>query len=222
MPKILVVEDDPAFLDIVVDSLSAADYDVHALVSGLEGLSNLLANSYDLAIVDWDLPGMSGFEICAKFREQGGATPMLFLTGKAHVDNKEAAFEAGADDYLTKPFSLRELMLRVAALLKRPKVYVGNVLREGDLELNLKAFTAHLDGQEIQLTGKEFALLELFMRHPNQVFSLDDILDRIWKLDGEMSNQTVKSCINRLRKKLNDPSLIANVRGEGYRLRLDR
>lgn len=218
MPNILLLEDDVALLDAVAECLKLAGYEVEAAVSGVDGLALLSSQRYNLVIADWELPGLTGLEICSRFRQAGGAAPFLFLTGKSQVEDKEAAFDAGADDYLTKPFHVRELLMRVRALLNRPAEILGSTLRVGALELNLAAFSAMAGDTEISLTRQEFAVLELFMRYPNHVFSCEDLLNRLWKVDADVSTETVKACLKRLRGKLPVPCAIANIRGEGYKL----
>lgn len=217
MAKILLLEDDLALLETVDGCLQSAGYEVDARVSGTDGLALLSTTRYDLVIADWDLPGMTGLEVCSRFRESGGATPYLFLTGKSQVESKEQAFDVGADDYLTKPFNVRELLLRVRALLNRPAEFVGNTLKIGELELNLKSYSVSVGDVSVSLTKQEFSLLELFMRNPKHVFSCDELMDRLWKLDADVSDESVKACVKRLRSKLRSPSFISNVRGEGYR-----
>ncbi len=218
MPTILLVEDDLVLSEVISCALTAAGHELDSFVSGSEGLEQLQSRQYDLVIVDWGLPGITGIEICTQFRSTGGTTPILFLTGKTHIDEKTIAFEQGADDYLTKPFNMRELMARVSALLKRPKQYVGDTICVGEFVLDLKAFCAKRNGTTISLTVKEFAVLELMMRYPNTVFSSEELLSRIWKLDAAVSDDTVRSCLNRLRIKLQEPSPIVTIKRKGYKL----
>ncbi|HEY9784785.1 MAG TPA: response regulator transcription factor [Candidatus Obscuribacterales bacterium] len=221
MAKVLVIEDEPDFSELIASYLKSEHYTVEVVDSGEEGLDRLKFYKYDVIILDWVLPGVSGVEVCRAFRGTGGTTPILMLTSKKHVDEKEAGLDAGADDYLTKPFELKELSARVRALLRRPSAFSGSVLKVGNLELEPNSFRVTRNGEEISLLPKEFALLEFLMRHPNQVFSPEAILDRVWASESEASPETIRTYIKRLRKKLDvegKPSMLSTVHGVGYKL----
>lgn len=220
MAKVLVVEDDPELTDVVIDCLKAQNFLVDHVGNGREALDRLKFFQYDLIVLDWQLPGMDGIEVCSQFRSRGGATPILMLTGKRTVDDKEAGFEAGADDYLTKPFQARELVARLRALLRRPQGVVAKTLKARDLELDATTHKVTKDGLEINLLPKEFALLEFLMRHPSQVFNGEALIDRVWSTDGETTSAAVRINVNRLRNKIDtegQPSFISTVHGVGYR-----
>lgn len=220
MAKILVVEDEPDFSVLVAGFLSCEHHAVEVAETGEAALELLGVYQYDLIILDWNLPGLSGIDVCRSYRDKGGATPILMLTARSHVDEKSQGLDSGADDYLTKPFELKELGSRVRALLRRPTAFQSNNLRAGNLEMDLVNFKVTRSGAEIALLPKEFALLEFFMRHPNQVFSPETLIDRVWTSDKEASPETIRTYIKRLRKKLDqegEKSYLATVHGIGYK-----
>jgi two-component system, OmpR family, manganese sensing response regulator len=222
MAKIFLVEDDLEISENVRDWLQNCDNHIVELAeNGRDALEHLRFYSYDLIILDWDLPALTGLDLCQEFRKRGGNTPILFLTGKREMINKEAGFDAGADDYLTKPFNVRELGLRVRALLRRPpSVFKGTVLEARHLQLDPGAALVTANGESVKLNAKEYALLEFFMRHPGQLFSAEALLDRVWKSSSESTTEAITTCIKRLRKKLDvegEPSIITTLHGQGYR-----
>ncbi len=225
MPKILLVEDEHLTATIVVDWLTAEGHTVDLVTDGVDGYDWLRNASYDVAIIDWGLPRLSGVELCEKYRRSGGQTPILMLTGKKAVNEKTHGLDSGADDYLTKPFELEELSARVRALLRRKPNYSSTILCVNDIELDPISKMVKKDGIEIHLLPKEFAILHLLMRHPNQVFSADAILERVWSTDTESATDTVRPYITKLRKKLStadeDDSIIQTVYGSGYKLVTD-
>lgn len=221
MAKILLVEDEPDFSVLVASFLHSEHHSVEVAESGEAALDLLSVYQYDLLILDWNLPGISGLDVCKNFREKGGITPILMLTARSHVDEKSAGLDSGADDYLTKPFQIKELGSRVRALLRRPVAFQSSNLRAGNLEMDISNFKLTRGGEEIALLPKEFALLEFFMRHPNQVFSPETLIDRVWTADKEASPETIRTYIKRLRKKLDvegEKSLLSTVHGIGYKL----
>lgn len=225
MAKILIVEDDQNLVNMIVDWLEFERHTVEAVGDGNDAMAMLRAYSYDLVILDLTLPGMGGEQVCSEYRSGGGKARILMLTGKGAIEDKEAGFDAGADDYLTKPFHSKELSARVRALLRRSAEVVSETLKAGSLTLNTREFTVTQDGVVLQLAPKEFALLEFFMRHPNQVFSAESLLDRVWQAEGDASIDTVRVCINRLRTKLKADDATACVKtvfGVGYKLETER
>lgn len=220
MAKILIVEDNRDISAVVEDSLSMEHHTVEVAQDGHTGRALLRVSNYDLIILDWVLPDMTGLEICSSYRANGGETPILFLTGKSAIVEKEIAFNAGSDDYLTKPFHVRELLARVRALLRRPKVIQEELLQFRDITLDPKLHKVSKNGKEFKLFPKDFALLEFFMRHPNQIFSAEKLLDSVWPSDASASPDTVRQCLMRLRRQLSDKDdlLIKNVHGVGYKL----
>jgi len=221
MAKILVVEDEQDLSGPVRDWLGREHHLVEVVDNGPDALDRLRIYKYDVVILDLMLPGLSGMEVCRRFRSAGGTTPILMLTAKTTVEDKEAGLDAGADDYLTKPFHLKELSARVRALLRRPAPVSGNVLNVRSLVLDTSACRVTKDGHELHLLPKEFSLLEFLMRHPNQVFSADALLDRVWASDTSALPDTVRTHIKTLRKKIDDedsPSFIRTIHGVGYKL----
>jgi DNA-binding response OmpR family regulator len=217
----LIVEDDRQLSALVVDFLQGQGHLPEPVYTGTDGAEQLRFYKFDLVIMDWDLPGMSGVEVCRQYRNEGGQTPILMLTGKNTVDEKEAGLDSGADDYLTKPFHLKELAARMRAILRRPVAVTANVLKAGWLTLDPGSRTVRSGEAEINLQPKEFALLEFLMRHPNQPFSAEAIMDRVWQSDSEASPDTVRIQIMRLRNKIDqkgEESMIRTVHRVGYML----
>lgn len=221
MSKILLVEDDKEVCDVVSDWLIDEHYTVDVVNSGSEAIERLRFDKYDVLIFDWQLPDLSGIEVCKRFRSKGGITPVLMLTGKGEIEDKEVGLDAGADDYLTKPFHPRELSARVRALLRRSGELKMNVLTCGDIVLDPQGFKVTKDGKDVSLLPKEFALLEFFLRHPNQVFSPEALLDRVWSAESEASPDTIRVHITKLRGKIDtdgQPSVIKTLHRQGYKL----
>lgn len=224
MSKILLVEDDPAICETVLDLLESEKHNVEVVGNGNDALQILEYNSFDLLILDWQLPGASGPQICAAVRAKKDGTPVLMLTSRSSISDKEQGFEAGADDYLPKPFDIRELRVRIKALLRRNKQdFVGNELTYQHLTLNLDTRTVHSDGKEIELLPKEFSLLELFLRNPQKVFTAEQIVSAVWKSEEIGSQGALRQCLVRLRKKINKDDLvfIHSIYGVGYRFEKD-
>jgi len=221
MVKVLVVEDDELVSGLISDCLKLDHYDVEVVANGKEASDRLKLYNYDLIVLDWQLPEESGMDVCQKYRASGGNTPIIMLTGKRSIDDKEAGLNAGADDYLTKPFNARELVARVRAVLRRPPSVTPSKLKVRDLELDPVSHEVTLGGEKLDLKPKEFTLLEFFMRNPNQVFSNNDILNRVWVSESDSSPQAVRTCMQRLRDKIDrkeQPSIITTVYGVGYKL----
>lgn len=221
MPKILLVEDDQSVAKTIIEWLLIDKYLVEHEPSGDSGYDMLRAYQYDLVILDINLPRMSGIEICREYRNKGGTTPILMLTGRDTIDEKETGLDAGADDYLTKPFHLKELSARVRALLRRPAGLHSEILTCGSLSLDARNHTVTRGGAILHLPRMEFALLEFFMRHPDQVFNPTVLLDRVWTADSDKSPETIRTTIKKLRQKIDEPgcdSILKNVHGVGYKL----
>jgi DNA-binding response OmpR family regulator len=221
MAKILIVEDEPDLSEPVRAYLTHEHHLVEVVGDGLEAMERLRFYKYDLIILDWMLPGMQGVDVCKNFRTNGGTTPILMLTSRKQTQDKIAGLDAGADDYITKPFDVQEISARVRALLRRPQVVNSNVLRARNLVLETSTFKVTRDEHDVQLLPKEFALLEFFMRHPNQVFSAEALLDRVWSSESEASPETIRTYIKRLRQKIDvdgAQSIISTVHGVGYKL----
>ncbi len=221
MPKVLLADDDAQLRSLVGDWLTHHKFNVDAVVNGQEAKDYLTDITYDVIVLDWEMPSMTGIEIVKWFRARGGTTPILMLTGKDEIDDKEMGLDSGADDYLTKPFEMRELTARLNALLRRQAVTATRTVKVGPLVIDPSAHSAQVDGAELKLTATEFAVIEFLARHPNQVFSADALIDRVWKSSSEVSPDTVRVYIKRLREKLGasgHPDLIQNVHGVGYKM----
>jgi two-component system, OmpR family, manganese sensing response regulator len=221
--QILLVDDEPELADPLSHILSREGYRVDVAYDGDRG-SHLAQNQqYDLLILDWMLPHQSGLEICQQLRSQGNTTPVLFLTAKDTIDDRVQGLDAGADDYLVKPFELRELLARVRALLRRPPVLdtPPTRLRVDDLELDITTQLAYRHGREIELSEKETQLLSFLMQHPNQLLTHDQIHQFIWGTSTEKpTSNALAAQIRLLRRKIetaNEPPLINTVYGKGYR-----
>jgi DNA-binding response OmpR family regulator len=221
MAKILLVEDDRNMSGTVEDWLKTLQYEVDVAYDGADGLERLLFYQYDAVILDWNLPKLSGLQVCQEYRSKGGKTPILMLTGKDAIEDKEVGLDSGADDYLTKPFHLREMTARIKALLRRPTVVVADTIKMCGIELDCKARIVSRDGIDLNLAPLEYKLLEFLMRNPNEVFASEALLNRVWPNDSDASNETVRTCIKKLRKKIDlegSESIIINLPGVGYRL----
>ena len=224
MAKILIVEDDEDLLESLSKLLKSENHSVEAVSEGDEGLQRLQVYDYDLAILDWGLPGLEGTEICRRYRAGGGNALILMLTGKATIADRESGLDSGADDYLSKPFNMRELSARVRALLRRAGSAPSeeNTFKCKNIELNTASCKVTKDGQEITLSRKEYALLESFIRNPNRVYSVDVLLRDIWNDTPGASAATVRTHIKTLRKKIEgdgDQTIIDTVHGVGYKLK---
>ncbi len=224
MAKILLVEDDEALSTMIIDWLQNERFLVDAVANGNEGMSLLKVNQYDAIILDWNLPGMAGVDICRNFRGMGGSTPVIMLTGRGMIDEKAQGFDSGADDYLTKPFDMRELAMRIHVLLRRPATMPSNVLRSRSLELDPQKHRVTKNGEEVHLLPRDFELLQLFMRYPDEVFSPEALLVRAWNSDDDATLEGLRTAIKRIRKKIDDAedesqSLIETIRRVGYRFK---
>jgi two-component system, OmpR family, response regulator MprA len=219
MSKILMVEDDKAVIATVTTYLKHEHYTVEVAEDGGEGLALLRAYKYDVVILDWELPTMSGVELCRDLRARGDTTPVIMLTGKRELDDKEKGLDAGADDYLTKPFHVRELSARLRALTRRAVQGTENVLRVGDVVVDPAKYRVTVGGADVLLAKTEFALLEFFMRHPEQVFTPEALLERVWSSSSNATTETVRTYVKRLRQKIDTegrPEMIHTVHGAGY------
>ncbi len=219
MAKILLVEDDGNISNFINDFLTAQNHEVDAVNNGSDANDNLRAYYYDLIILDVGLPDTNGLQLCKDYRARGGNTPIIFLTGKSETADLEKGLDVGGDDYVTKPFEMRVLAARIKAVLRRPPVATSDVVTIGEFELDSRAKRITKKGTEIPLSPREFALLEFFMRNPDQVFSPTAILDRVWPSESDATDETLRTCLKKLRKKVDDAigtSIIRNVIGSGY------
>lgn len=184
MAKLLLIEDDLIFAHVVKSSLESESHHVDHTADGDYGLKLLKVEQYDAAIIDWQLPGKCGPDICSEFRRGGGLTPVLMITGKKKTADLVEGLDSGADDFISKPLQLAELHARLRCLLRRPQTYESPVLKVGAIELHLNTGAVAVDGEKITLTRKELAILELLMKHPGQVFSGSAIMVRVC-IDGD-------------------------------------
>jgi two-component system OmpR family response regulator len=220
--RILVVEDEPKMAGLLHRGLQEEGYAVDVAPDGREALWLASENGYDAIVLDVMLPDVDGFEVCRKLREAGRWSPVLMLTAKDAVVDRVAGLDTGADDYLTKPFSFAEALARLRALIRRGTPERPAVLRIGDLTLDPAGRRVARDGTPIDLTAKEFALLEYFMRHPGEVLSRTRLIEHVWDFAFEGDSNVVDVYVRYLRDKVDRPfgrSSIETVRGAGYRLR---
>ncbi|TRX65820.1 response regulator transcription factor [Carboxylicivirga sp. M1479] len=226
MKRILVIEDEPDMQSGIKDNLEFEGYEVDTASDGKEGLQKILNDGFDLVLLDVMLPLMSGFDVCKKVRHENNETPIIFLTAKGEEIDKVIGLESGGDDYLTKPFSLRELMARVKAVLRRTEKQTTTqkeaLISIGKLSVNFTTYTASVNGEEVKMTSKEFEILQYFLKHKNATISRDSLLDNVWGYDFQPTARTIDNFILKLRHKIeenpNEPQIILTVHGMGYRL----
>ena len=219
--RLLVIEDERKIARVITESLKREKYAVDAAYDGEEGFNLADSQPYDLLIVDRMLPGLEGTEIVKKLRENGKNMPILFLTALSTTEDKTLGLDVGADDYLTKPFAIDELLARVRALLRRPPIQQPDILQIDDLKIDKQQQTVTRAGKIIDLTNKEYALLEYLMQHPNQILSKETLIDHVWDFDADILPNNVEVYIKNLRQKIDKPfkkQLIKTVRGFGYRI----
>ena len=219
--RILVVEDEAAIAAFIQDGLVKAGYGVDLATEGAEALHWVAIATYDLIILDLMLPDMDGVSLCETLRRTGITIPVLMLTARATIEDRVAGLDSGADDYLVKPFAFAELLARMRALLRREPTMLGTVLHIADLSLDTRSHEVYRNGQPIPLTTKEYRLLELLMRHPNQTITRDAIAEHIWNYEFDNVSNLIDVHIHALRRKVDDPyptKLLHTVRGVGYRL----
>ncbi len=225
MAKLLLVEDDRDLALAIETELKLQHHTVEVLFDGLDADEALKSTIYDAVILDWNLPRMTGIEILSRYRQAGGRTPIIMLTAKDHVLEKAHGLDSGADDYLTKPFNTIELSARIRSLLRRPPAMAATTLQFEDIFLDPQNFRLTKNGSEIRLLPRDFALLEFFLRHPQETFSVDALMSRVWHYDSDCSPGGVRMAITRIRKALDTEdgdSIIENVTRVGYRLRQSR
>lgn len=228
MSRILIVEDEPNMRMGLRDNLEFEGYEVDFAEEGNGGLKKILENSYNLVLLDVMLPNMSGFEICKTARKKGITTPIILLTAKGEEIDKVLGLELGADDYITKPFSLRELLARIKAVLRRGEISSpqsgekGGLIAIGRIDVNFPSYNAYTDGEQVQMSHKEFEILKYLYDHRNKTVSRDDLLKEIWGYGENPTTRTVDNFILKLRQKVetdpNHPQVILKVHGIGYKL----
>lgn len=223
--RVLVVEDDPSIITMLRRGLALEHYDVHVAETGPAALDKAELARPDLIILDLMLPGIDGIEVCRTLRQRGDDVPILMLTARDEIEDRVIGLDVGADDYLVKPFAFRELLARMRALLRRherDEEPIGEEWRFADLKLDTATRFAHRGERRIELTTREFDLLRLFMRHPNQVLPREMIMDRVWGHDFYGESNVLEVYMSNLRRHLEldgEPRLLVTVRGAGYALR---
>ncbi|HEX3081746.1 MAG TPA: response regulator transcription factor [Candidatus Saccharimonadia bacterium] len=221
--RILVVEDEHKIAAALKRGLEQESYAVDVAYDGDEGLSNALTDEYDVIVLDRMLPGLlDGADICREVRANNVRTPIIMLTAKDKVSDRVEGLNAGADDYLVKPFAFEELLARIRALLRRPQDHVGNVLQLDDLTMDTETYEVKRAGRRIQLSQREYALLEYLLRNQNRILSKSNIISHVWDYDADILPNTLEVYIGYLRSKIErtfkGPDLIHTVRGFGYKL----
>ncbi|RMH30422.1 MAG: DNA-binding response regulator [Planctomycetota bacterium] len=218
--RVLIIEDNPKMAGAIQKGLRAHGYAADVSHSGYEGEDLASVEPYDLVILDLMLPDRDGVDVCRNLRRRCVDTPILMLTALSGTDDKVAGLDAGADDYLTKPFEFEELLARMRALLRRGEATEGRTLRCDDLELDLYTRSARRGEKEIELSNKEFALLEYLMRNPNRVLSRTQIAEKVWDMNYEPGSNVIDVYVSALRKKLDrgfERELFHTIKGAGYR-----
>ena len=218
MSRILIVEDEPRIVAFLTKGLKAAGFTTHTTAAGRQAVALAVQESFDLIILDVGLPDIDGFEVLEQIRGQGVGMPVIMLTARSSVADRVAGLEGGADDYMPKPFSFEELLARIRVRL-RPDATAPDQMRltHRDMVLDLRARTLMLEGRTVELSAREFALAETFMRHPGQVLSREQLLERVWGMDFDPGSNVVDVYVSYLRGKLGRERL-ETVRGVGYRL----
>jgi DNA-binding response OmpR family regulator len=219
--RILIVEDETGVAGFVRQGLTEAGYAVDVAHDGAEGLEYVLAFEYDAVVLDIMLPKMNGLDVLREMRNKRAKAPVLLLTARDRVDDRVHGLDVGADDYLVKPFAFPELLARIRALLRRPPLQTGTLLGVGDLEMDLTRREVRRAGRAIELSPREFSLLELLLRHPNQVLTRTQIIEHVWNFDFYSDTNVVDVYIGYLRRKIDHGSacpVIQTVRGVGYRI----
>jgi DNA-binding response OmpR family regulator len=218
--KILVVEDEEKIARSLEKGLNGEGYIVDVALNGDQAESLTVSSSYDLVLLDWMIPGAKdGPALIKAWRERSEQMPILMLTARSTIGDKVKGLDVGADDYLQKPFSYDELLARVRALLRRPKAHTGNVLKSGTLELDVISKNVIYKSKPVNLTAKEFQLLEYLLRHKGEVLSKDQLLDHVWADESRVQHNTVETFIANVRKKIGPgEAVIKTVRGYGYKI----
>lgn len=221
--RILVVEDDHRIAQTIKKGLEQERYAVDIAHDGIEGFDFASTEDYDVLILDRMLPQLDGMQVCNKLRQNNNHTPILMLTAKSQTNDKIDGLNAGADDYLTKPFSFEELLARIRALSRRPKQTISNIFTIYDLTLDARAFHVTRSDKSIQLSSKEFSIFEFLLRNKGNVISKQQIIDHVWDFDSNVLPNTVEVNIRNIRNKIEKPfpkskSIIKTIRGFGYKI----
>ncbi|MEX2428800.1 MAG: response regulator transcription factor [Bacteroidales bacterium] len=226
MSKILIIEDEPDMLRGLQDNLEFEGYEVDIADNGQTGLKMISAGGYDLILLDIMLPDISGFNICERTRDQGIKTPIILLTARGEEMDKVRGLELGADDYITKPFSLPELLARLKAILRRTDagddIERSQTCTIGNLTVNFQTYEATIDSHSVKMSTKEFDILWLLMKRKHEVVHRDEILSEVWNIDSYITPRTVDNFVHKLRQKIEDdpanPQNIVTIHGIGYKL----
>lgn len=219
--RILIAEDEMTIAKALKVMLEKNKYAVDMVHDGNDAIDYIMQYSYDALVLDIMMPGMDGLSVLKQARKNGITTPTLFLTAKGEIEDRVAGLDCGADDYLPKPFATAEFLARVRALTRRSEVYVPSVLSFGNIFLDCNQYVLSADGQKVRLNNKEYQLIELFMRHPRQIFSSEHLMEKIWELDSNAEIDVIWTYIGFLRKKLKQLHAsveIKTIRGAGYAL----
>jgi DNA-binding response OmpR family regulator len=215
--RILIVEDEQRIASFIERGLKASGYSTKVVGDGQSAFSLARSGQFDLMILDLGLPRQDGLDVLHSLRDEGTSIPIVILTARSSTPDVVSGFEGGADDYITKPFSFEELLVRIRARLHRERAPEATVLRAGDAELDLRTRQATVDGQPVGLSAREFTLAEMFFQHPGQVLSREQLLSRVWGYDFDPGSNVVDVYVGYLRKKLGKERIV-NVRGMGYKL----
>lgn len=224
MAKVLVIEDHLEEAKTLAKWLESQSHAVDVVHCGEDALHLCASYKYELLVIDWGLPGMSGLELCVEYRRKGGKAVVLMLTGRGDVPSKAEGLNSGADDYLTKPYDLRELSARVGALLRRPADTLIEKLQSAGVVLDIGTRTATVGGNRaVELSGREYALLEYLLRHQDKIYNARALLDHVWPVETAMSEDTVRSVMRNLRQKLDagGREIIKTIHGSGYMISSD-
>ena len=219
MSKLLLIDDDISLSELVKSALEAAGWNVELAHNYGDGWQLLNNFPFDMVLLDWDLPDATGLKLCREYRDKGGTTPIIFMTGKTDMDSKLTGLDTGADDYITKPFDVREIIARMQVIQRRPSHLLQKDLNINGAVLDLKLSVLSFKGKTLKLSPTEVSILEFFFRHPDQIFYGSDVFASVWASDAEVNNDTVRVHMHILRKKLDPLGLkecIKTVRPAGY------
>jgi DNA-binding response OmpR family regulator len=220
--RILVVDDEEVLAEAIADGLRDEAYAVDVALRGEDADTLVRANSYDLVVLDWGLPAPSGLELLRRWRRDGNTTPVLMLTGRSGLEDKVSGLDTGADDYLTKPFAFGELLARIRSLLRRRSRPLVPFLEAGDLVMDRSAHTVHVAGEPVELSPKEFAILEYLLSHRERVVTRTELSEQVWDDSFDAMSNVIDATVYRLRKKIDgdrEQRLLHTLRGVGYVLR---
>ncbi len=219
--KVLIIEDDEVLSAALLSWLEAQGHRGECSANGADGLQLLQCSGFDLALVDWQLPELSGPEVCEQYRRKGGKTPILMMTQKSHIADKELGLDSGADDYLPKPFDMRELAARVRALLRRSTGLFDSNMQTGQIALDYGRCDVTIRGRRIQLVPREFEVLEFLLRHAGTYIASERLISHIWDSDSSVTNEALRVCILRIRKKIETEDalpILESTKGLEYRI----